>query len=79
MTLGTVQSDIAKKIIDILLQQECSKNEIAKQLGKTGRTRYLNDLMKKLLREELVEYTIPEKPKSRLQKYRIKKKGSVIL
>jgi len=31
--------------------------------------------MSKLLKDSFVEYTIPEKPNSRLQKYRITEKG----
>lgn len=70
-----VQSEMAEKVLQILAKKDCSKKEIAESLGKSGRTRYLNDLMKKLLIQGLVEYTIPDKPNSRLQKYRSTDKG----
>jgi hypothetical protein len=38
---------------------------------------YLSDLMKRLFSENLVEYTLPEKPQSKLQKYRLMEKGIV--
>lgn len=56
-----------------------SKSEIAKALGKAKPTRYLNDLMARMLHEGYVEYTIPDKPNSRLQKYRLTQKGKQVL
>jgi predicted HTH transcriptional regulator len=70
-----VQSEMTEKVLRILAQKDCSKQEIAASLGKSGRTRYLNDLVKKLFIQGLVEYTIPGKPNSRLQKYRLTVEG----
>ncbi len=66
---------MAMAVLCALAREPSGKAIIAKSLGKTGRTRYLSDLMKRLLRDELVEYTIPDKPNSRLQKYRLTDKG----
>ena len=52
-----------------------SKLEIAKKLGKVKPTRYLNDLMAKLIESTQVEYTLPDKPNSRFQKYRLTAQG----
>ena len=60
-------------------ERPLSKSDIARQLGKPKPTRYLNDLMARLLREKYVEYTIPDKPNSRLQKYRLTEKGKSVL
>jgi len=48
-------------------------------LSKEKPTRYLNALMRKLLNEDLAEYTLPEKPNSRLQKYHLTRKEEKML
>jgi ATP-dependent DNA helicase RecG len=66
---------MAIAVLHALAAEPAGKAAIAKSLGKTGRTRYLSDLMKRLLNDHFVEYTIPDKPSSRLQKYRLTDKG----
>ena len=46
-----------------------SKSEISNRLGQKSVSGHLNKVMRTLLADKLVEYTIPEKPTSRLQKY----------
>ena len=70
-----VESEMALKVLSHLGKSPLAKSEIARCLGKTKPTRYLNDLMVKLLQSGYVEYTIPDKPNSRLQKYRLTDKG----
>lgn len=48
---------------------------ISKKLGQKRVSGHLKSVLKKLLLEEMVEFTIPEKPTSSLQKYRLTKKG----
>lgn len=67
------------QVLGLLQETPLSKSAIAKGLGKNKPTRYLNDLMKKLLQLNYVEYTVPEKPNSRLQKYRLITKGKEVL
>jgi ATP-dependent DNA helicase RecG len=62
-----------------LQKQDLGKTDIAAKLGKSGRTRYLNDLVRKLIVIGLIERTIPDKPNSRLQKYRLTMKGKTML
>jgi len=73
-----VESTMAGQIVALLQKNELSKSEIARALGKVKPTRYLNDLMQKLLKAGHVVYTIPDKPNSRLQKYRITEQGKAI-
>lgn len=56
-----------------------SKSEVAVGLGKEKPTRYLHDLMKKLITDDYLEYTLPEKPISRLQKYRLTSMGKKLV
>jgi ATP-dependent DNA helicase RecG len=75
-----IESEMAKSVLEMLFHQEpLSKKEIAIKLGKTKPTRYLNELMAYLLNKGFVAYTIPEKPNSRLQKYRLTDKGRRLL
>ena len=70
-----VESEMAQQIARHLEKGPLSKAEIAKALGKTKPTRHLNELMRQMLQAGQVEYTIPDKPNSRLQKYRLVQKG----
>ena len=74
-----VESGMTARVLSMLHQGALSKSAIAKNLGKEKPTRYLNDLMRQLIKKEMVEYTIPDKPKSRLQKYRLTEKGKRFL
>lgn len=63
------------EVLRILVEGSLSKAEIAVHLGKKKPGRYLNDLMVAMVKQGKVEYTIPEKPNSRFQKYRITQLG----
>lgn len=67
-------ANLALKVVHLLKNQELGKIEIAQKLGKDKPGRYLNELITKLVREGLIEMTIPNKPNSRLQKYRLAEK-----
>jgi predicted ArsR family transcriptional regulator len=60
-----------KKIIFALKETPLSKSEIAAQIGLNNITGALNRTIKKMIENGEIEYTIPEKPGSRLQKYRL--------
>ena len=52
-----------------------SKSELSDRLGQKEISGQLNMVVRKLLDDKHIELTIPDKPKSRLQKYRLTKKG----
>nr|WP_208597679.1 hypothetical protein [Desulfogranum mediterraneum] len=70
---------MAYQVLGLLQNRPLSKSEIARARGKNKPTRYLNELMKKMVVKGYVAYTIPEKPTSRLQKYRITEQGKALL
>lgn len=63
-----------RKLI-MALENEMSRSEIQKKLKLTDRVSFIERYIKPAITLEIVEMTIPEKPKSRLQKYRLTAKG----
>jgi len=47
--------------------------------GRSDRTKFLNQVLKPLLEENFIEMTIPDKPTSSKQKYRLTEKGKLFL
>lgn len=66
---------LEERIVNLLSQGELPISIISKQLGQRRVSGQLKVVLKKLLTDLLIEYTIPDKPNSRLQKYRITSKG----
>ena len=66
------------RIIRMLYRGPMSKSMISKELGKETVTGHLNRVIRQLLEDKYIEYTIPEKPRSRLQQYRLTEKGRKI-
>ncbi len=56
-----------------------SKSALSGALGQKEVSGHLNQLMRRLVAEQWVAYTIPNKPQSRLQKYRLTAEGRVQL
>jgi len=70
---------IKRRIIEALATQALSKSEIAAALGHKSISGKLNQRMRQMLSDKYIEYTIPEKPSSRLQKYRLTAAGKQLL
>lgn len=58
-----------------ILSKEMTRQEIQLMLNLSDRKNFMNNYLNPALSNNLVEMTIPEKPSSRLQKYRLTKKG----
>ena len=70
-----LESKIAQSILKALETQPLQRGEIAKAIGHGKVSGAINRAVKELLNKKLIEYTLPEKPNSRLQKYRLTEKG----
>ena len=67
------------RVLNLLDKSILSKSDLSKRLGQKSVSGQLNKVIRKLLADESIEYTIPEKPASRLQQYRITEKGKLRL
>ncbi|OXU14881.1 Fic family protein [Sedimentisphaera salicampi] len=70
------QSD---SILSVLEKGELSPAEITKMLQLKSKSGAFKRCLSELLTQNLIEMTIPEKPNSRLQKYRLTEKGKKYL
>ena len=62
-----------------LRESALSKAELAKALGHASISSKLNLRVNQLLDLGYIERTLPEKPNSRLQKYRLTEKGRALI
>ena len=60
-----------KKLINILANNTLSTNEIMQFLKLKHRPTFLYDYLKPALEQGFIEMTLPDKPNSSLQKYRL--------
>ncbi|MCP4397115.1 MAG: AAA family ATPase [bacterium] len=76
-----VSDSVSKQLKHLLelCQIPASSKELRQHLGLKHRTHFRNSYLKPALQAGLLEMTIPGKPNSRLQKYRITQKGRMQL
>ena len=64
------------KVLGLLAaDRPMSRLELSRTLGQKKISGQLNKVIRMLMREKSIEYTLPEKPQSRFQKYRLTDKG----
>jgi predicted HTH transcriptional regulator len=73
------ESGLADRILQCLVDRPLGKAEIAKSLGHKGVSGQLKRQMTWLQNQQLIEMTLPEKPNSRLQQYRLTPQGQRFL
>ena len=67
--------DLKSKVINLLTEGPLSKSELSKKLGHKEVSGQLNKVVRNLMADRMIEYTLPEKPTSSQQKYRLTDKG----
>lgn len=70
---------LGKQVIQMLIINPLSKADISSALGQKEVSGQLNKVIRELLSARKIEYTIPDKPNSRLQKYLLTAKGKKLL
>jgi ATP-dependent DNA helicase RecG len=78
---GQVTGQVTGQVINLLKVAlgERSRKELMEAMGLTGRDNFEKLYLRPALDAELIEMTIPDKPNSRLQKYRLTEKGKQLL
>ena len=72
---------VAEEVLKLLkaLSEDMSRKEIQAAIGLSGRANFEEHYLKSAIDDQYIEMTIPDKPKSRLQKYRLTAKGQKLL
>ncbi len=72
-------SDQVKKILQILIRGSLSALDLMKALNLSHRPTFRNNYLHPAINKGFIEMTIPDKPNSRIQQYRITSKGISVI
>ena len=72
---ATQSTDPVARLLFALIQRELSAGQLRTVLKIKHRPTFRTNYLHRALEKHFIEYTIPEKPSSRLQKYRLTQKG----
>lgn len=67
------------RLLSLLEAGPRTKSEVARELGKAKPSRHLHETMARLVASGALGHTLPDKPTSRLQRYRLTPIGRAIL
>lgn len=67
------------RVLGLLVGGPLSKGELSGRLGQKQASGQLHEVVSRLVADRLIEYTVPAKPRSRLQKYRLTETGRATL
>ena len=74
-----LESKLAAKVFLLLRAQEAGKTNLAKGLGHRSVSGELHKQIGRLMQQGLIAMTLPDKPQSRLQRYRLTPAGRTLL
>lgn len=77
--LESQPESLKSRVLILLANAPMQKSELSRNLGQKTVSGQLNEVVRTLLSEQMIEYTLPDKPNSRLQKYRLTDKGKTAL
>ena len=75
----SLPGDLRSKVLNLLTGGPLSRSELSKKLGQKKTSGQLYNVLRGLLDDQMIEYTLPDKPRSRRQQYRLADKGRVEL
>ena len=67
------------RVLGLLVGGPLSKADLSGRLGQKQASGQLHEVVSRLVADRLIEYTVPDKPRSRLQKYRLTETGGAAL
>lgn len=70
---------LEQRVLALLANGPLAKASISAALGQKEISGHLNQVIRVLLADQTLEYTVPDKPTSRLQQYRLTDKGRALL
>ena len=75
----SLRQTVDTKILSALAHGESSRKQLSVVLGVSIQAGWFKKTLQRMLEDGLVEYSIPDKPQSRLQKYRLTEKAVVLM
>ena len=66
---------LSAKLLVLLAERALAKAELSQGLGQKQVSGQLNKVVRQLVTDRMIEYTLPDRPHSRLQRYRLTAKG----
>ena len=70
-----LRGDLESRVMSLLADSPMSRSELSKKLGHRKASGQLYNVIRDLLDAQMIEYTLPEKPRSPRQKYQLTDKG----
>ena len=76
---ASLRGELKSRVLNLLVDGPMSRSELSKQLGQKKVSGQLRKVFRDLLTDEMIQYTLPEKPRSPQQQYRLTEKGEIAL